>query len=72
MIKEHIPYYEHLAFEDWNIMKKHEITYQEWTWKPRGTCWKDYIRLQRNMRRLIVASLLSLTVNVVLLGVIIL
>jgi Leu/Phe-tRNA-protein transferase len=53
-------------------MKKHEITYQEWTCKPRGTCWKDYIRLQRKMRKLIAASLLSLTVNVILLGVIIL
>lgn len=51
-------------------MKKHEITYQEWKWMPRSTSWKKYLRLQRNMRRLIMASLISLTVNVVLLGVI--
>jgi len=59
MIKEHIPYYEHLAFEDW-------------TCNSRSARWKQYLRLRKNMRRLIAASLLSLTVNVILLGVIIL
>ena len=51
-------------------MKKHEITYQDWTCNSRSARWKQYLKLRRNMRRLMVASLISLTVNVVLLGVI--
>ena len=59
MIKEYMPYHEYLK-------------YDEWVWTPSSVSWKKYLRLQRNMRRLIVASVISLTVNVVLLGVIVL
>ncbi len=57
MIKEYMPYYEYLKFE-------------EWKWMPRSACWKQYLRLQRYMRRLIALSLLSLTVNVILVGMV--